>query len=96
MPDANLTRSVMHFFDCFMDDFYDENYIHTLSDLDIRGQVEVTFSYSHWRTLRYSSRGQEEYYFIYRLSIGLFLIFLRLGDGRNADGKLSGVVQRTF
>lgn len=52
MPDANLTRSVMQFFDCFMDDFYDENYIHTLSDLDIRGQVEVTFSYSDWRTFQ--------------------------------------------
>lgn len=41
MPDANLTRSVMHFFDCFLDDFYDDKYMSVLSELDIRAQVEV-------------------------------------------------------
>ncbi|KAF7398391.1 hypothetical protein HZH66_006288 [Vespula vulgaris] len=46
MPDANLTKSVMHFFDCFMDDFYDENYIQTLSDLDVRSQIEGCFLFS--------------------------------------------------
>jgi hypothetical protein len=45
MQDANLTRSVMHFFDCFLDDFYDEKYMAALSDLDIRAQVEVSPSY---------------------------------------------------
>jgi len=42
MPDTNLTRSLMHFFDCFLDDFYDEKYLGALSDLDIRAQVEVS------------------------------------------------------
>ncbi|XP_015178312.1 PREDICTED: dynein heavy chain 7, axonemal, partial [Polistes dominula] len=46
MPDANLTRSVMHLFDCFMDDFYDENYMQSLSDLDVRAQVEGCFLFS--------------------------------------------------
>lgn len=41
MPDANLTRSVMYLFDCFFDDFRDEKYMATLSDLDVRAQVEV-------------------------------------------------------
>jgi len=45
MQDANLTRSVMHFFDCFLDDFYDEKYMAALSDLDIRAQVEASQSY---------------------------------------------------
>ncbi|KAH0950776.1 hypothetical protein HN011_006322 [Eciton burchellii] len=46
MQDANLTRSVMHFFDCFLDDFYDEKYMAALSDLDIRAQVEGSFFFS--------------------------------------------------
>jgi len=35
----------MHFFDCFLDDFYDEKYMAALSDLDIRAQVEASQSY---------------------------------------------------
>ncbi|EZA62718.1 Dynein heavy chain 7, axonemal [Ooceraea biroi] len=46
MPDANLTRSVMHLFDCFLDDFYDDKYVNALSDLDIRAQVEGSFFFS--------------------------------------------------
>ncbi|XP_015440426.1 PREDICTED: LOW QUALITY PROTEIN: dynein heavy chain 7, axonemal [Dufourea novaeangliae] len=46
MPDANLVRSVMYLFDCFLDDFHDEKYLQTLSDLDIRAQVEGCFFFS--------------------------------------------------
>ncbi|XP_067216276.1 dynein axonemal heavy chain 7 [Linepithema humile] len=46
MPDANLTRSVMHLFDCFLDDFHDEKYVGALSDLDMRAQVEGSFFFS--------------------------------------------------
>lgn len=42
MPDANLTRSVMFLFDCFLIDFKDDKYIEALSDLEIRAQIEVT------------------------------------------------------
>jgi len=42
MPDANLTRSVMYMYDCFLDDFYNEKYVSMLSDLDMRAQVEVS------------------------------------------------------
>lgn len=43
MPDANLTRSVMSLFDCFLIDFRDDKYIETLSDLEIRAQIEVIY-----------------------------------------------------
>ncbi|XP_053982409.1 dynein axonemal heavy chain 7 [Hylaeus volcanicus] len=46
MPDANLVRSVMYLFDCFLDDFHDEKYLQTLSDLDMRAQVEGCFFFS--------------------------------------------------
>lgn len=46
MPDSNLTRSVMHLFDCFMDDFQDEKYVNALSDLDVKAQVEVSPYYA--------------------------------------------------
>lgn len=44
MPDANLVRSVTYLFDCFLDDYHDEKYLQTISDLDIRAQVEVNAS----------------------------------------------------
>lgn len=46
MPDANLTRSVMYLFDCFLDDFRDEKYVNALLDLDMRAQVEVSPNYT--------------------------------------------------
>ncbi|XP_014284130.1 dynein axonemal heavy chain 7 isoform X1 [Halyomorpha halys] len=41
--DSNLVKGVMNLFDCFMDDFYDEKHLETLSDLDIRAQMEGVF-----------------------------------------------------
>lgn len=41
MPDANIVRSVTYLFDCFLDDYHDEKYLQTLSDLDMRAQVEA-------------------------------------------------------
>ena len=41
MPDANLVRSVMYLFDCQIDDFHSEKYIESISDLEMRAQVEV-------------------------------------------------------
>ncbi|XP_025270954.1 dynein heavy chain 7, axonemal [Camponotus floridanus] len=46
MPDANLTRSVMYMYDCFLDDFYNEKYMNMLSDLDMRAQVEGVLFFS--------------------------------------------------
>nr|XP_031838488.1 dynein heavy chain 7, axonemal-like [Nomia melanderi] len=46
MPDANLLRSVMYLFDCFLDDYYNEKYLQALSDLDMRAQVEGCFFFS--------------------------------------------------
>ncbi|KYQ53326.1 Dynein heavy chain 7, axonemal [Trachymyrmex zeteki] len=46
MPDANLTRSVMYLYDCFLDDFRNEKYVSALSDLDMRAQVEGCFFFS--------------------------------------------------
>ncbi|XP_043287698.1 dynein axonemal heavy chain 7 isoform X2 [Venturia canescens] len=46
MPDANLTRSVMYLFDCFLDDFNDEKYLETISDLEMRAQIEGSFFFS--------------------------------------------------
>lgn len=39
--DSNLVKGVMNLFDCYMDDFYDEKHLESLSDLDIRAQMEV-------------------------------------------------------
>lgn len=38
---SNLIKACMQIYDTFMDDFYDEKYLETLSDLDIRAQLEV-------------------------------------------------------
>ncbi|XP_034174982.2 dynein heavy chain at 36C [Osmia lignaria lignaria] len=46
MPEANVIRSLMYLFDCFLDDFHDEKYLHTLSDLDMRAQIEGCFFFS--------------------------------------------------
>lgn len=32
----------MYLYDCFLDDFHDEKYVNTLSDLDMKAQVEVS------------------------------------------------------
>jgi len=39
--DSNLVNSLMNFYDCFLDDYNDEKYVQSLSDLDIRAQLEV-------------------------------------------------------
>ncbi|KOX76420.1 Dynein heavy chain 7, axonemal [Melipona quadrifasciata] len=44
MPDANIVRSVTYLFDCFLDDYHDEKYLQTLSDLDMRAQGCFFFS----------------------------------------------------
>lgn len=41
MPDSNLLRSITYLMDCFMDDYYDEDFIKTLTELDLRAQIEV-------------------------------------------------------
>ncbi|KYN44278.1 Dynein heavy chain 7, axonemal [Trachymyrmex septentrionalis] len=46
MPDANLTRSVMYLYDCFLDDFRDEKYMSMISELDMIAQVEGCFFFS--------------------------------------------------
>lgn len=44
--DSNLITSLMNLFDCFMDDYYDEKYVASLSDLDVRAQLEGVFFFS--------------------------------------------------
>ncbi|XP_055917464.1 dynein axonemal heavy chain 7 [Eupeodes corollae] len=44
--DANLINSLMNIFDCYMDDFSDEQYVQSLSDLDVRAQIEGVFFFS--------------------------------------------------
>nr|XP_018911863.1 PREDICTED: dynein heavy chain 7, axonemal-like [Bemisia tabaci] len=39
--DASLVIALMNFFECFMDDFNNEKYVETLTELDIRAQIEV-------------------------------------------------------
>lgn len=39
--DSNLIQSLMNLFDCFLDDYNDEKYVASLSDLDTRAQLEV-------------------------------------------------------
>ncbi|XP_044001131.1 dynein axonemal heavy chain 7-like isoform X2 [Aphidius gifuensis] len=46
MPDANLIRSVMYLLDCFLNDFNDDTYIATISDLETRAQIEGSFFFS--------------------------------------------------
>lgn len=38
---TNLVVSCMRLFDTFMDDFHDEKYVESISDLDVRAQLEV-------------------------------------------------------
>lgn len=44
--DSNLVVSLMNLYDCFLDDFLDEKYVHGLSDLDIRAQLEGVFFFA--------------------------------------------------
>ncbi|XP_050461697.1 dynein axonemal heavy chain 7-like [Cataglyphis hispanica] len=53
MPDANLTSSLMHLYECFLDDFYDSKYVNMLLDIGLdmkldamRAQVEGIFFFS--------------------------------------------------
>ncbi|KAF5288622.1 hypothetical protein FQR65_LT11993 [Abscondita terminalis] len=47
--ESNLMRSAMNLFDCFMDDYYDEEHMATVSDLDVRAQIEgVSFFAFIW------------------------------------------------
>lgn len=39
--DSNLIRSLTNIYDCFMDDFKDEDFVKNISDLDTRAQLEV-------------------------------------------------------
>ena len=41
MPDSNLLRSVTYIMDCFLKDYYDEEVVKNLSELDLRAQLEV-------------------------------------------------------
>lgn len=40
---SNLLAACMKLFDCFMSDFNDEKYVESLSDLDVRAQLEVIY-----------------------------------------------------
>lgn len=44
--DANLISSLLNFFDCFLDEYNDEKYMSSLSELDIRAQLEGIFFFS--------------------------------------------------
>lgn len=44
--DSNLFKSMLNLFECFLDDYKDEKYLSTLSDFDIRAQLEGTFFFS--------------------------------------------------
>ncbi|XP_014203995.1 dynein heavy chain 7, axonemal [Copidosoma floridanum] len=46
MQAANLVRSLMYLFDCFCDDFYNEEYVGSISDLEMRAQIEGCFFFS--------------------------------------------------
>lgn len=43
VSDSNMVKGVMNLFDCFMDEFNDPKHVESLSDLDIRAQVEVSY-----------------------------------------------------
>lgn len=76
MPDANLTRSVMHLFDCFLDDFRDEKYTGALSDLEMRGQVEVSITLQ--KIFPISINRFLIYMFLIHLTIYLIIIRLKI------------------
>lgn len=44
--ESNLMRSAMNFFDCFLEDFRDEKFMESISDLDVRAQLEGVFFFS--------------------------------------------------
>lgn len=44
--DSNLVTSLMNLFECFFDDYYDEKTTSTLTELDIRAQLEGMFFFS--------------------------------------------------
>ncbi|XP_054282731.1 dynein axonemal heavy chain 7-like [Macrosteles quadrilineatus] len=44
--DSNLIRSLTNLFDCFLNDFYDEEFVKNISDLDTRAQLEGVFFFS--------------------------------------------------
>ncbi|XP_039301684.1 dynein heavy chain 7, axonemal-like [Solenopsis invicta] len=46
MPDSNLLRSVTYFMDCFLDDYYNEEIVKNISELDLRAQIEGSFFFS--------------------------------------------------
>ncbi|EFN66875.1 Dynein heavy chain 7, axonemal [Camponotus floridanus] len=46
MPDSNLFRSITYLMDCFMDDYYNEEVVKNLSELDLRAQIEGSFFFS--------------------------------------------------
>ncbi|XP_018345947.1 PREDICTED: dynein heavy chain 7, axonemal-like [Trachymyrmex septentrionalis] len=46
MPDSNLLRSVTYIMDCFLKDYYDEEVVKNLSELDLRAQLEGSFFFS--------------------------------------------------
>ncbi|KAL6257142.1 hypothetical protein P5V15_012074 [Pogonomyrmex californicus] len=46
MPDSNLLRSVTYLMDCFLHDYYDEEIVKSISDLDLRAQIEGSFFFS--------------------------------------------------
>ncbi|KAL6428106.1 hypothetical protein ACFW04_008466 [Cataglyphis niger] len=46
MPDSNLLRSITYLMDCFMDDYYNEEFVKNLTELDLRAQIEGSFFFS--------------------------------------------------
>ncbi|XP_051171696.1 dynein axonemal heavy chain 7-like, partial [Leptopilina boulardi] len=46
MPDSNLLRSITHLMDCFFDDYEDEKFAKSISELDLRAQVEGSFFFA--------------------------------------------------
>ncbi|KYN09877.1 Dynein heavy chain 7, axonemal [Trachymyrmex cornetzi] len=46
MPNSNLLRSVTYLMDCFLDDYYNEEVVKNLSELDLRAQLEGSFFFS--------------------------------------------------
>lgn len=48
---SNLLSACMKLYDCFMSDFEDEKYVESLSDLDIRAQLEVSFPFYFHRAI---------------------------------------------
>lgn len=40
---SNLVQACMNIYDTFLGDFYNEKYMESISDLDIRAQLEVSW-----------------------------------------------------